>query len=203
MKTLKNRILLLLFITFTVFAAAVISVAAEHNHIYTVLYTVRPTCTEKGYTVFSCNCGESYEGAVINSLGHNFSADTVCYKNPTCLEKGEAGRYCLRCYEKTDVIYYERTPHKPVTVTVKATNKTDGEIRKECCVCRKLYSSNKTCKIASVKLDKKTYTYDGKTKTPTVTVKDSEGEKLIKNTDYIYELYKDKLCPLVPQQLCP
>ena len=39
-------------------------------------------------------------------------------------------------------------------------------------------------RINSVKLSATTYTYNGKVKTPTVTVKDTAGNKLVKNTDY-------------------
>ncbi len=192
MKSVKNGIFLISFFIMIICITAVLSNATEHNHIYTVLYTARPTCTEKGYTVFSCDCGESYEDDIINPLGHNFSKDIICYKKATCLEKGEAGRYCQRCYTKTDIIYYDKTSHTPTDVTVKATDKSNGEIRNECSVCKKLYSSKVINKITSVKLDKKIYTYDGKVKTPSVTVKDAKGKKLLKNTDYTLEYQKGR-----------
>lgn len=192
MKAVKNVVFLIMFFILIISMTAIISCGTEHNHTFTELYTARPTCTEKGYTVFSCDCGESFEGGQKDPFGHNFSNDIICYKKATCLEKGEAGRYCQRCYAKTDVIYYDKTSHTPTDITVKATDKRNGEIRKECSVCRKLYSRKVINKIASVKLDKKTYTYDGKVKTPSVTVKDAKGKKLLKNTDYTLKYQKGR-----------
>lgn len=191
MKPIKNVILtVLLFVVISVSASA--SHASEHEHRYSVLYTARPTCTEKGYTVFSCDCGETYEGEFVNALGHKFSTEVIYYKRATCLVKGEAGRYCQRCYAKTDIIFYDKTPHTPVDVTVKATVKKDGEIRKECSVCKKLYSRKIIDKISSVKLENNTYTYDGKVKTPSVTVKDSKGNKLKNKRDYTLKYQKGR-----------
>ncbi len=165
---------------------------AEHEHTFTELYTAKPTCTEKGYTVFSCDCGEAYEGRITDALGHNYTEDKVCFKEATCLERGEEGRYCLRCYAKTDVIYHEKTAHSPETVIKKATLKSNGEKRKECSVCKRLYSSKVIYKIKSVKLEKTVLTYDGKVKTPAVTVKDLKGKVLKKGTDYTVKYQKGR-----------
>ncbi len=192
MKAVKNVIYLIIMYVTVMCVTSVMSCGAEHTHKYTALYTVRPTCTESGYTVFSCACGESYEGEQTNSLGHIFSSEKVYYKKATCAEKGEAGRYCQRCYAMTDIIYYEKTPHTPTDVTVKANCKRNGEIRKECSYCRKLYSSDVIPKISSVKLERKTYTYDGKVKSPTVTVKDSKGRRLSENKDYVLKYKKGR-----------
>ncbi len=188
----KFRSVIYILLLFIISSATVSFCAAEHSHVFTVLYTVRPTCTERGYTVFGCDCGASCEGEIKNSLGHNYSKETVYYKKATCTEKGEAGRYCQRCYAKTDIIYYDKTLHKPADITVKATAKRNGEIRKECSVCKKLYSSKSISKIASVRLDKKTYTYDGKVKKPSVTVKDAKGRTLSKNKDYLVTYQKGR-----------
>lgn len=192
MKLIKN-IFSFTFISLVLFSLSVVSsYSAEHQHQYTELYTARPTCTEKGYTVFVCDCGEFYEDDFKNALGHKFSNEVISYKRATCLERGEAGRYCQRCYAKTDIIYYDKTPHTPVDITVKATLKKDGENRKECSVCRKLYSRKITNRIISIKLDKEVYSYDGKVKTPSVTVKDSKGNKLKNKRDYTIKYQKGR-----------
>lgn len=192
MKRIKS-VFSFLFLSFIfIFVTAAIFGAADHEHKYTELYTVKPVCTEKGYTVFSCVCGDSYEGNLTDELGHDFSSEVIYYKKATCLEKGEAGRYCKRCYAKSDITYYDKTPHKPVEVMVKATSKKDGEARKECSVCKKLYSRETISKIASVKLESKTYTYDGKVKTPSVAVKDSKGNKLKNKRDYTVKYQKGR-----------
>ncbi|MGN0523879.1 MAG: leucine-rich repeat protein [Eubacterium sp.] len=70
------------------------------------------------------------------------------------------------------------------TTTTKATTKADGKIVKKCTVCGKTVSTTVIPKISSVKLSATSYTYNGKVKTPAVTVKDSKGKTLVKNTDY-------------------
>ena len=55
-----------------------------------------------------------------------------------------------------------------------------------CSVCNHVINRTKktVAKISSIKLSGTSYIYNGKTKTPSVTVKDSKGKTLVKNTDY-------------------
>lgn len=56
-----------------------------------------PTCTEQGYTTFTCSkCGNSYADNYIDALGHDFGTWSQT-KAPTCTEKGEEKRTCSRC----------------------------------------------------------------------------------------------------------
>ena len=48
----------------------------EHNHQYSTVVTA-PTCTEEGYTTYTCECGHSYIDGKIAPLGHNY-VDGVC-----------------------------------------------------------------------------------------------------------------------------
>lgn len=67
----------------------------------------------------------------------------------------------------------------------KATTSKDGRIDYKCATCGKAYKSSVAIpKASSFKLSETSYTYDGKVKTPSVTVKDSKGKTLKKNTDY-------------------
>ncbi len=71
-----------------------------------------------------------------------------------------------------------------------ATFKADGKVTYTC-DCRASYSES-YAKVASVKLSKTTYTYNGKTHKPTVTVKDSNGKTLKKGVEYDYTVsYSD------------
>lgn len=73
--------------------------------------------------------------------------------------------------------------HKYVSDVTKATMKLDGEKVSVCSLCGK----TKTAVIPAVKsvtLSKTSYTYNGKAKKPTVTVKDVQGKTLVKDTDY-------------------
>ena len=55
-----------------------------------------PTCTEEGYTTYTCACGYSYRDDYTSARGH--SARTRPGKDPTCTETGMTdGQYCAVC----------------------------------------------------------------------------------------------------------
>ena len=59
--------------------------------------TVEPTCTERGYTTYTCSrCASSYTANMTAALGHSFTAWTQT-KAPTCLAAGSERRSCERC----------------------------------------------------------------------------------------------------------
>ncbi len=43
--------------------------ALDHTHNYSEVVTA-PTCTEEGYTTYTCDCGDSYTGNKVDALGH-------------------------------------------------------------------------------------------------------------------------------------
>lgn len=55
-----------------------------HVHAYKKK-TVAPTCTEQGYTEYTCACGYSYVGDYTEPTGHTFKETVV---PPTCTEQG-------------------------------------------------------------------------------------------------------------------
>ena len=79
-----------------------------------------------------------------------------------------------------DIIYHN---HKYKSTVTKATLKKNGKTVKKCTGCGKTVSTvhyyPKTISLANT-----TYYYNGKVKSPGVTVKDSQGKKLKKGTDY-------------------
>jgi len=87
--------------------------------------------------------------------------------------------------EAYNILYVLNSPatHKVLTVTNNATLESDGLILTVCSVCGKKTSTVVIPKIASVTTTQK-ITYNGKTKTPAVTVKDSKGKVLKKGKDY-------------------
>ena len=52
-----------------------------HEHLYTATVTA-PTCTEKGYTTYNCECGDRYIDTYVDALGHS-------YENGVCVRCGE------------------------------------------------------------------------------------------------------------------
>lgn len=63
----------------------------EHNYRSSV---VAPTCTERGYTKWTCSCGSSYVDSYTAALGHNYTSEVVA---PTTTEKGYTQYTCTRC----------------------------------------------------------------------------------------------------------
>ncbi len=98
-----------------------------------------------------------------------------------------AGTYyfAVARYDGTGPYNFEiQCGHKWTTASVvKATQLAAGKVTKRCSICNATTTVT-TPKIASVKLYTTAYTYDGKVKTPSVTVKDTNGRVLTKGTDY-------------------
>ena len=111
------------------------------------------------------------------------SCDTSC--NGCKAKRSIKHTYSNSCDTKCNVCKKTRKiTHTYKTVTTKATLTKNGKTVKQCSVCGKV-SSTKTIKYAKTfKLSTTSYSYDGKVKTPSVTVKDSAGMSLKKNTDY-------------------
>ncbi|MBQ6676427.1 MAG: S-layer homology domain-containing protein, partial [Clostridia bacterium] len=66
-----------------------------HRHVYTAVVT-EPTCTEGGYTTYTCSCGDSYTDDETGPLGNDFG-DWTEATAPTCTEPGVERRDCSRC----------------------------------------------------------------------------------------------------------
>lgn len=66
----------------------------------------------------------------------------------------------------------------------KATIYYDGEYGDKCTLCDATKNTKTIPAIDTVKLSTTSYTYNGKSKKPTVTVKDVKGKKLVNGTDY-------------------
>lgn len=74
-----------------------------HVHNYTAVVT-EPTCTERGYTTYTCVCGKSYVDNYVSPLDHNWD-DGVVAKQASCTEAGEKLFTCARCHStKTEEI---------------------------------------------------------------------------------------------------
>lgn len=165
------------------------------EHIYTNTHDAKcnecgdirdvPSCVFTNSCDTKCNiCGD------IRNITHNFAAAT-CTKAKTCKVCGTTSgkalghTYTNSCDTSCNVCKATRTiTHAYKTTTTKATLIKNGSILKKCTVCGKVASNTAIKYVKTFKLSTTTYTYDGRVKTPSVTVKDSGGKTLKKNTDY-------------------
>ena len=111
---------------------------------------------------------------------HNYGAGVTLSKGD-CLVKGKTEFKCTSCGDS----YYELKygSHSYKDVIKKATFKADGKIDKKCTLCSSIKKTTVIPK-ATAKLAKTTYAYTGKAISPAVTVKNSSGTAMTKDTDY-------------------
>ena len=115
---------------------------------------------------------------------HAWSAWKIT-KAATCVATGTQTRTCSLC-KGTESKSVALLAHKSKTViTAKASTTKDGKSNTICSVCNKTLKTGVVIpKASSIALSATTYTYDGKEKKPSVTVKDSKGKALKNGTDY-------------------
>ena len=126
----------------------------------------------------TCNrCNET------RSITHSYDSGKVT-KKATCKATGVKTYTCTVCKATKTSTIAKSTTHKYKTTTTKATTSKNGKVVKKCTVCGKVASTTTIKYAKTFKLSATTYAYNGKVKTPSVTVKDSAGKTLKKNTDY-------------------
>jgi hypothetical protein len=123
-------------------------------HVYSTVVTP-PTCTEDGYTTYSCDCGcgDTYVGDIVKA-SHSFESSSMIA--PTCTEKGYTVYVCSVCKETKNDDYTDATGHNYDGQTcTKCGEKCScnchksgfmGFIWKITLFFNKLFKSNKVCK---------------------------------------------------------
>ena len=115
-------------------------VGCGHEHQYSE-EVVKPTCTEKGHTVFTCECGDTYNGNEVDALGHSYGDWTVV-KEATETEKGSKEKVCSTCNDKvTEEIPVKEHVHNYKETKVEATC-TEKGYTKFTCECGDTYNDN-------------------------------------------------------------
>ena len=86
-------------VTFLYRAERIPAEPAPHTvHDYEAVITA-PTCTEAGFTTYTCACGDSYRADETAALGHSFGEWTET-RAAECTAEGEQTRVCTRCGER-------------------------------------------------------------------------------------------------------
>jgi len=101
-----KRKLLMLSLMLTLAICSIVGLTAceqQHEHSYSSK-TTPPTCTELGYTTYTCSCGDSYIDDYVSSLGHKYTNyqynnDAKCGVNGT--ETASCNRGCGTTHTRT------------------------------------------------------------------------------------------------------
>ncbi len=92
----------------------------EHDYISAV---TPPTCTEQGYTTYTCECGDTYVADEVDALGHKY-VTTVTTK-ATLTENGKKTTKCTACGDVSKITtIYSPTSFK-LSTTQYTYNKTE------------------------------------------------------------------------------
>ena len=101
----------------------------EHEHSFTAT-VIAPTCTEEGYTAYTCTCGDGYIDEYIPALGHDMVIDPAV--SATCTQSGlTEGSHCTRCdyrvAQKTvEALSHDMVIDPAVPATCTETGLTEG-----------------------------------------------------------------------------
>ena len=109
----------------------------DHDHNYTPAVT-KPTCTEKGYTTYTCSvCNDTYIADYIDANGHtavNWVFDETYH-----------WKVCSVCQE---VIYKAAHTESEWIIDIPATTEAGGHRHKECTVCGLYTKEEDTAKLS-------------------------------------------------------
>ena len=131
---------------------------------------------------YAASNGNYFVKIYCNDYGMKHLYSKKVIKKSTCKNEGDIEYTCDRCLYSYDKKVDALGHTYKQTVTPAAIGK-DGKIVKKCSACGATVTSA-IAKISSVCLSTVNYTYNGRVKTPSVTVKDSKGKALKNGTDY-------------------
>ena len=131
--------------------------APEHEHKYEAVVTA-PTCTEGGYTTYTCSCGDSYVADETPALGHTEGEPKIeNEKAATCDEAGsyDSVVYCSVCGEEIsrETVTVPALGHKPAEAVI------ENEVEATCDKAGS-YDSVVYCSVCGEEISRETVTVD-------------------------------------------
>lgn len=174
------------------------------GHRYASSYTTdkKATCTTEGSKSRHCTrdgCTAKTSVTAISKLAHNYTnaCDKDCNvckatRTPAAHKGGTA-----TCTKKAKcsvcgAYYGSLKAHSYRDVITKASLSKNGKVENKCTTCGYISKTTVIYAPKTVNLSAASYTYNGKVKTPSVTVKDSKGKKLKNGTDYTVKYSKGR-----------
>ncbi|MBE6731022.1 MAG: hypothetical protein E7564_04985 [Ruminococcaceae bacterium] len=112
-----------------------VTIGSEHNYSSSV---TAPTCTNDGYTTYTCVCGDSYISEKVPALGHTYGTIVT---EPTCTEDGYTLYFCScgDSYKADEVPAFGHTYEAKVTAP---TCESEGFTTYTCTTCSHSYTGN-------------------------------------------------------------
>lgn len=162
------------------------TVAPTENHVWSEWYNESDaTCVEEGYKERDCENCTATEECYIPATGEHDWSKWEPYDGASCITGGQSYRWCTTCNKEEFKEFPKTGAHKMSGWLVYSEASTEwfGYLVNTCKNCT-YYKDKKINQIKTIKLSAANYTYNGKAKMPSVTVKDSAGKKLVKGTDY-------------------
>lgn len=109
--------------------AAFYTAHSELAHKFGSGVVTTPTCTEQGYTTYTCSrCGYSYTGNPVSASGHNYTASVTA---PTCTEQGYTTYTCDVCGDSYTEDYTDANGHNMVDGVCTSCGYTEGTTEPE------------------------------------------------------------------------
>ena len=165
------------------------------GHTFQTDWTIdkKPTCTAQGEQSRHCTvCGKRKDVTTLDRTPHTVVTDKG--KKATCTRDGKTkGSHCSVCGKvlKAQTVIKAKG-HALKTTRTPATTKKNGKIVKTCKRCGKTISKEKIYKVKTCALSKTRFAFDGKRKTPQLTVRDAKGNLLKEKKDYTLTLAKGR-----------
>lgn len=170
------------YLALTYFKESVGNAAYEHKeHVLGTTKTTPATTSTDGSVVEICKiCGETYNTVktfakikAVSLSSSSYTYDGSAKKPGVTVTDANGAKIASSNYS---VAYSNNVKKGTATATVTFKGNYSGTVKKT-------FKIN-PAKVSNVKLSSTSYTYNGKTKTPSVTVKDNKGRKLKNGTDY-------------------
>lgn len=105
--------------------------ACGHTHAYSE-QVIEPTCTEGGYTRYTCECGDTYDDKAVEATGHTFVYNN---KEATCTEPGWSEGTCACGYTESGDVPAKGHQYGEWTTIKDSTLTEVGTMSAECSVC--------------------------------------------------------------------
>ena len=169
------------YLALTYFKESVANAAYEHKEHVAKNRIIAATTSKDGAVVADCRiCGETFKTVktiakikAVSLSSSSYTYDGSAKKPGVTVTDANGAKIASSNYS---VAYSNNVKKGTATVTVTFKGNYSGTVKKT-------FKIN-PAKVSNVKLSSTSYTYNGKTKTPSVTVKDSKGRKLKNGTDY-------------------